>query len=125
MSLSPPSVTGDIRADDRVTPVPGRWRGGWARDRDETQLAACKPRGGGCTVLAESDSHPACSHGGAVLSANLVGDYLRVADRRASEQVGEFDPDFFSPLIWKADALTSVAVVGRITRATRRRPVRC
>jgi hypothetical protein len=124
-SLSPPSVDGKIRAGEPVTPSPGRWRGGWATDRDETQLAACKARDSDCTVIAESGSLSDCRHGGAVLSARLVGDYLRVADRRFSGHLGQFDGAFFSPLIWKADAITAVANVGRIARATRPRSVRC
>jgi hypothetical protein len=125
MSLSPPSVDGEIRAGERVKPIPGRWRGGWATDRDETQLAACGSRDGGCTVIAESGSGSKCPHGAAVLSPKLVGDYLRVADRRFSGRLSEFDGAYFPLSIWKEDAITAVAIVGRIARATRQRPVHC
>jgi hypothetical protein len=50
--FKPPMVTGILRADKRVTPSPGQWRGGWSDDYDVFQLAACEsPKGLRCTTL--------------------------------------------------------------------------
>jgi hypothetical protein len=51
---------------------------------------------------------------GVVLKADLVSDYLRVADHRITGRMGEFDASFFPKAIWAPDTITSVAIVGRI-----------
>jgi hypothetical protein len=125
----PPVVTGILQANKRVTPKPGRWRGGWSDDYDIFQLAACKsPRGLRCTTLTDLHYPDGCPHGAAVLDPLFTGSYLRVADRRIG--AGTVFPAFavstpYQGGIWAADRMTSVALVGRITKATGPRTVKC
>lgn len=127
--LGPPAVSGILRANQRVTPTPGRWRGGWIDDYDIFQLAACQsPTGLRCTTLTDLNYPAGCPHGAALLDPVFAGDYLRVADRRIG--AGTAFPAFavsspYGNSIWSADRMTSVAIVGPIGKATGPRTVEC
>jgi hypothetical protein len=118
---TPPSIKGPIRANELVTPISSRWRGGWRGDRDRTQLAACRsPRGRHCTTLTHTNYPEACPRGAAVLDPQFTGQYLRVANHRLGPDTGMLAYAVGSPYgheIWRRDATTSVAIVGRIAKA--------
>lgn len=128
--LSPPSVTGAIRANELVTPVAGKWSGGWEGEKGNFQLAACtSPVGGRCTTLTHSHYVPACPGESAVLDPVFAGQYLRVAERRVGA-----GPHFVlayavgSPYgheVWGQDQRTAVTFFGPIEPATQRRSAKC
>ncbi len=132
-SLTPPSVSGVVRANELVTPIPGQWGGGWEGDLSFTQLSACaSPEGIDCTTLTDrtySEEHPeACPNGSAVLDPAFTGEYLRVADlqvgpRPVSAGVGTSSP--YRHEVWAANPLTAVAIVGRIAPAVGPRTAKC
>jgi hypothetical protein len=127
--LGPPAVSGLLRANKRVTPHPGRWRGGWSDDYDLFQLAACKsPKGRDCTTLTDLHYPDSCPRGAAVLDPQFTGTYLRAADRRIGAGTGFLlyaVPTPYGRSIWTADRTTSVAIIGRIAKATAPRMVDC
>jgi hypothetical protein len=130
-SLTPPSVSGIVRANELVTPVPGQWDGGWEGEGDLLQLAACRTRRGtNCTTLTD-EHYPGCRGSSAVLDPAFIGDYLRVADQRRGT-----GPHFMlryrsrSPYgarggVWEASPTTSAAVVGRIAAPSGSRRIWC
>jgi hypothetical protein len=130
--LTPPSVEGSVRANERVTPRPGTWQGGWQGEGDFFQLAACRtPQGTKCTTLTDSHYPGSCPETSAVLDPAFIGDYLRVADqRRGAGPHYELRYASGSPYgarggIWEVSAVTSVAVVGRIAAPTGPRTAKC
>lgn len=121
--VSPPTVRGVVRANDFVSPVPGKWSNGWRDEFSELQLSACKtPAGQDCITLTDPHYVHNCPPGSSLaLDARFTGTYLRVADRRlgASPPLG---PAFgvTSPHVgevWESNRSTSVAVVGQIESA--------
>jgi hypothetical protein len=129
-AVTQPSVTGTLRANELVTPVPGQWHGGWDGDHDSTQLAACtSPTGEDCITLTHTHYPGGCSDGAAVIDPAFSGRYLRVADQRlGAGPIAEPAYAVSSPYgggVWPADTLTSVAMVGQITAATGDREVEC
>lgn len=127
--LGPPTVTGLLQANQRVTPDPGRWRGGWSDDYDIFQLAACEsPRGLRCTTLTDLHYPDSCPYGAAVLDPLFTGSYLRVADQRIGTGTAFLAFAVSTPYggkLWSANQMTSVAIVGRIAKATGPRTVKC
>jgi hypothetical protein len=127
--LKPPTVTGTLRANKRVTPGPSQWHGGWTDDYDVFQLAACKsPKGLRCTTLTDLHYPDGCPHGSAVLDPQFTGSYLRVADQRIGAGTAFHDfavPTPYGGRIWGADRMTSVAIVGRIAKANGPRTIKC
>jgi hypothetical protein len=62
-----------------------------------------------------------CSHGAAVLDPVFTGWYLRVADKRYGPGTTFLAIGYWSPYgrpVWRPNAVTSVAVIGRIAPAT-------
>lgn len=130
--IAPPSVKGIIRANEFVSPMPGKWARGWEAEYSELQLSACTTVDGeGCTTLTDThyvrrDCSPSASF---VIDAKFAGQYLRVADRRLGAG------PIFRPLyavtspygheVWRRDGVTSVAVVGRIASAVGDFPGEC
>jgi hypothetical protein len=127
--ITPPSVSGALRANELVTPNPAVWSGGWEGDFDQTQLAACAtPTGEGCLSLTEPKYVRGCRHEGTVLDPAFTGKYLRIADSRYGPGTLftlEAAVSPFGHAIWKASGSTSVAMLGRIKRATGRRSAKC
>lgn len=125
-----PSISGIVRANELVIPVPGTWSGGWENEPDFMQLSACRtPTGKNCVTLTHSHYVGGCANEAAVLDPAFVGDYLRVADRRNGAgphlmlmyAVG-------SPYgldIWAPGPRLSTAIVGRIASAAGPRAARC
>jgi hypothetical protein len=124
-----PSIDGQIRANELVTPRLASWTGGWDGDFDQTQLAACAtPAGERCVSITEPKYIDGCRGEATVIDPAFTGKYLRVADTR-------FGPGTFFTLeaavspyghpVWKANGRTAVAVLGRIRRAKGLRKVRC
>lgn len=128
-SVGLPSLSGKLKANQLVTPVAGSWQGGWATDRDETQLAACQSRSGtDCETLTDPRYPRGCSGGAAVLDPEFTGLYLRVADRRVAADAIPSLQAVTSPFgqeIWNSSPTTSVAVVGRIAAASGPREAKC
>lgn len=128
-ALTPPGVTGEVRANALVTPVPGTWTGGWDGDYDATQLAACaNANGAECNSLTREGYLGACAHGAAVIDPVFTGWYLFVADRRYSADdifpaIGYSSP--YGGEVWTANAITSVALAGRIAPAAGPRQSSC
>jgi hypothetical protein len=132
-SATPPSVNGVVRANELVTPVPGVFAGGWQGDLSWMQLSVCHTATGvNCTTITDpgySEERPeTCSHSATVIDPVFTGEYLRVADRQSGPNpitagVGTSSP--YGQQVWTADATTSVAVVGRISRATGPRAAHC
>jgi hypothetical protein len=126
---APPSVKGEIRANELVTPLLATWVGGWDGDFDQTQLAVCAtPAGERCTSITEPKYVQSCRREAAVIDPAFTGKYLRVADMR-------FGPGTLSTLeaaispyghaVWRENGRTAAAIVGRIQRATGPRTTRC
>ncbi len=126
---TPPSVSGQVRANTLVTPVPGKWKGGWSGDLDRTELAECRYADGtGCSALTDLGG-AACAHEAVVLDPAFTGRYLRIADQTyaADDPFVEEDEDSltFLGFVWPAGPTTSVAVLGRIAPATGPRTDHC
>jgi hypothetical protein len=128
-SLAPPSARGTVRANELVTPIAGKWRGGWKGDFDQLQLAACAtPDGRHCTTLTHSHYPAGCQDEGAVLDPIFAGRYLRVANRRAGPGTAERADAVTSPYgheVWRRNRVTSIAIVGRIEEASGPRTSQC
>jgi hypothetical protein len=120
-AVSPPTVSGTVRAGEIVLPLPGRWRGGWDGDYDWTQLAACRgPEDEGCTTLTDMHYIDGCRNGATVIDPKFTGMYLRVADQRVAATSGILDygrETPYGPYIWPESPTVSVAMVGRIAPA--------
>jgi hypothetical protein len=123
-------VTGKVRANDRVTPVAGQWRGGWEGEGSTFQLAACPSRSAtGCITLTHSHYPESCRDGGAFIDPFFTGWFLRVAERRwgtgphitAAYAVGS--P--YTSETWATDAITAAATVARIEPASHRPTADC
>ena len=116
------TATGTLRANERVTPGPGQWRGGWSDDYDIFQLTACEsPKGLRCTTLTDLHYPHSCPYGVVVLDPQFAGSYLRVADRRIGAGAAFAMFAVGTPYggeIWRADRITSAAIVGRIAEAS-------
>ena len=130
VSLAPPSISGVLRANELVTPIPGQWRGGWDGAKDWMQLAACTtPTAIRCTTLTHSHYAEGCRNDAAVLDPAFTGDYLRVADENVGAgphfilQYGVGSPYGFE--IWKPGPTTATALAGRIRRAAGPRTAKC
>jgi hypothetical protein len=128
-SLGPPSVTGAVRANELVTPVPGQWAGGWEGDYDDYQLAACTDAAGAdCVTLTDLHYTRGCPGGGAVIDPVFVGRHLRVADKRFGAE--SVFPAYavespYGGQTWLQRAETSVAMVGQIAAPAGRRTNQC
>lgn len=128
-SVAAPSVSGAIRANELVTALPGRWRGGWEGDRDLLQLAAClAPEGAICTTLTDTHYFSGCGSNTAVIDRGFAGRYLRVANSRTDGSA--LSPAFviespYGGTAWAPGATTSVAVVGQIDPAAGPRAAGC
>jgi len=126
---TPPSVSGHVRANTLVTPVPGIWKGGWAGDLNRTELAECRYRDGtGCSALTDLGG-AACANEAVVLDPAFTGRYLRIADQTYAADApfveeGE-DSLTFLGFVWPSGPTTSVAVLGRIAPATGPRTDHC
>jgi hypothetical protein len=130
--IAPPSVKGIIRANEFVSPIPGKWERGWETEYSEMQLSACAtPDGDDCTTL--TDTHyvrRGCSPSASfVIDAKFAGQYLRLADRRlGAGPIARLAYAVTSPYghqVWRRDGVTSVAVVGRIASSVRDFPGEC
>lgn len=128
-AVEPPTVHGEVQANQLVRPIPGRWNGGWAGDYDWMQLAACKTAiGEGCTTLTDMHYNGGCAHDAAVLDRAFTGYYLRVADRRVDRNAGIALYAISTPYageLWEPGPLISVAMVGRIGPASGPRAAKC
>jgi hypothetical protein len=129
MAQGPPAVSGTLRANELVTPVPGGWQGGWATDRDTTQLSACETQAGtGCITLTDPRYPASCLGESAVLDPVFVGRYLRIANRRFAADTVTTLEAVTSPYgqeVWASSPTASIAVVGRIGPAIRPRTEKC
>lgn len=135
--IAPPSVSGIIRANEFVSPVPGRWARGWEDESSELQLSACHTVSGkSCTTLTHSHYiRRSCSSLNASRSASFViedrfaGQYLRVADRRIGAgphlRLAYAVGSPYGHEVWRRDRVTSVAVAGRIASPARGFPGEC
>jgi hypothetical protein len=123
--IAPPSVKGIIRADEFVSPMPGKWARGWEDEYSELQLSACTTADGeGCTSLTHTHyvrrdcSRTASLSASFVIPAEFAGQYLRVAERRLG--AGPIIRALYalnSPYgyaAWHQNSVTSAAIVGRI-----------
>ncbi|HEV2790961.1 MAG TPA: hypothetical protein VGV69_06645 [Solirubrobacterales bacterium] len=134
--IAPPTVTGTIRANEFVAPVPGRWARGWEAELSEMQLSACRTAGGkDCTSLTDSHyNRRGCSltaslSASFVIPAEFAGQFLRIAERRlGAGPVARLDYAVGSPYghpVWRRDRVTAVAVAGRIASRARGYPGEC
>jgi hypothetical protein len=128
-SVAPPSVSGTVRANELVTPIPGRWQGGWSNDYDRMQLAACKtPTGESCVTLTEPSYPQSCPGEAAVLDPVFSGWYLRVADQRLAADTTFLFSGATTPYgqeVWSQAPTISVSVVGRIDPPLHARTAEC
>jgi hypothetical protein len=140
--LAPPSVYGTIRAHEFVSPLPGRWRGGWRGEFpqwrgwkegefSELQLSACAtPEGHHCTTLTDHHYIRGCpSSASFSLDARFTGGYLRVANRRVGagppiEPAYGVSSPYFGK-VWGHSRSTSVAILGQIAPAADPYPGEC
>ena len=122
-------MTGPVRANALVTPVPAVWEGGWTGDMGETQLSACPTiSSSGCITLTSRGYGGGCPKGGAILDPDFVGWYLQLASSVYGPQVAFALPAFSSPygeVSWAAGPATAVAVLSRIASAAGRRTMNC
>lgn len=128
-SVTPPSITGVIRANELITPVLGTWNGGWDGGAHFTQLAACaSAQGTDCITLTDIHYPDGCPGGAAVLDASLTGEYLRVADRLLGPNPvvpGYASNSPYGRDVWVPAPTISTAIVGRIAPATGPRTATC
>ncbi len=128
-SVGPPSVSGRIKANELVTPVPGRWWGGWSTDGDAMQLAACEnPSGDGCVTLTERTYPASCPNEAVVIDPTFVGWYLRVADQRLPADTAftfEAATTPYGGEVWPQSVTVSTTIVGRIGPPAQRRTAQC
>jgi hypothetical protein len=134
--IAPPSTAGLIRANEFVSPMPGRWARGWEAEQSELQLSACRTAAGKvCTTLTHSHYvRRDCSLTESVIAsfvipAEFAGQYLRVAERRlGAGPIVRLAYAVGSPYghpVWRRNRVTSAAVVGRIASPTRDFPGEC
>lgn len=129
--VKPPSVEGIVRANEFVSPIPGRWSGGWEREFSRMQLSACvTPSGNDCTTLTDLHYARDCTQGASfVLDARFTGSYLRVADNRVGASPPmEFAYGISSPnagTVLTGSRSTAVAVLGQIAPAAIPFPGEC
>jgi hypothetical protein len=121
-AVTAPSVSGDIRANEIVIPIPGEWRGGWEGDHNRMQLSACaSPTGEDCIAFLHSDYVNGLPDGAALIDPAFTGRYLRVANRRSGAGIVFVHAEpwpYPREAVWPADTLTSVAIAGQIAPAT-------
>lgn len=121
-SVAPPSVRGEVRANEIVTPVAGQWAGGWETDFDELSLSICKTAAGErCLQINHEEPRGRSCRAGeaALLDPAFTGRYLRVVDQRYGEGTvfaGVGHPPYY-PLRINPAPTVSMAVVGKIGRA--------
>lgn len=129
VAVGAPSLSGTLRANELVTPIPGQWQGGWITDRDTMQMAACTTEAGDeCITLTDRRYPAGCPGGAAVLDPVFAGKYLRVADRRfAADTTTTFEAvnSPYGQELWMPSPITSVAVVGRIGSSRGQRAAKC
>lgn len=128
-ALEPPRVSGVIQANEYVSPVPGRWRGGWKGETAEMQLAACETEAGeGCVSI----TSPRLFRQGCPFNASLyldprfTGWFLRVANEQSGGPHAHASSAIYSPSgatwgfdpVWSRSRRVSVAIVGQIAPAT-------
>ncbi len=123
-----PSVSGAVRANQLVAPLPGGWTGGWDGDGSYTQLSACPARASaGCIPITDPDYVDGCKGGAAVLDPAFVGRYLRVAEwRHGPNPISHLLPAW--PLMeepWDSSPVVNVGFVGRIKPAVHPRRAGC
>ena len=134
--IAPPSTAGSIRANEFVSPMPGRWARGWEAERSELQLAACSTaHGEDCTTLTDTHyprrvcSLTTAARASFVIPAQFAGKYLRVAERRlGAGPIARLAYAVSSPYghpVWRRDRVTSAVVVGRIASPTHGFPGEC
>ena len=126
---APPSVEGEVRANELVTPHLATWVGGWDGDFDRTQLAVCAtPAGKRCMSITAPKYVQGCRNEATVIDPAFTGKYLRIADMRFAPGTSFTLEAAISPYghaVWQENGGTATAIVGRIQRATGPRKVRC
>jgi hypothetical protein len=125
-----PSVSGEVRANQVVTPVAGQWAGGWKDDYDELTLAICeKATGEDCLTVNHEGSEFECGGRGATLiDPAFAGWYLRITDHRYGSGTlfaGVGHPFYYREREPAPGPTVSVAVVGKIAPATGAPSVKC
>ncbi|HEX6153700.1 MAG TPA: hypothetical protein VFZ19_09290, partial [Solirubrobacterales bacterium] len=133
--IAPPWTTGFVRANEFVSPMPGRWARGWDAELSELQLSACvTAQGKDCTTLTDTHYIRDCSvpdslNASFVIPEEFAGQYLRVAEQRLGAgphiRLKYRAGSPYGGRILRRDGATSVAVVGRIASPTRDFPGEC
>lgn len=122
-STGPPTISGDLRGNELVTPVAGSWAGGWESDYDSLSLSICQtPTSTRCLeVNHEEPRGRRCGPDETMLiDPAFAGRYLRVVDRRYGKGTlfaGVGHPPYY-PLEIAPAPIVAVAVVGKIAPAT-------
>jgi hypothetical protein len=122
-ATGPPTIAGEVRANQLVTPVAGLWEGGWETDYDNLSISICRtPDSTRCLqVNHEEPRGRSCGPDETMLiDPAFAGRYLRVVDRRYGKGTvfaGVGHPPYY-PLEVAPATTVSVAVVGRIAQAT-------
>lgn len=135
-AVAPPSVAGIVQANEYVSPVPGRWSGGWKGETAEMQLAACETEAGeGCVSLTSRRLiRQGCKLSASFyLNSRFTGWYLRVANEQSGGPHASALSAIYSPsgATWGFDPVfgrsrrVSVAIVGQIAPATGPAPGEC
>lgn len=128
-AIAPPRVSGLIQANEYVSPVPGRWRGGWAGETAEMQLAACETEAGeGCvSITSPRLFRQGCQYNASfAINPRFTGWYLRVANEQSGGPHAHASSAIYSPSgatwgfdpVWGRGRTVSVAIVGQIAPAT-------
>lgn len=121
-STGPPTVSGEVRGNELVTPIAGSWTGGWESDNDSLSLSICKTAASSrCLEINHEGPGSICGPDETtLLDPAFAGRYLRVVDRRYGEgtiSAGVGHPPYY-PLEIAPATTVSVAIVGRIAPAT-------
>jgi hypothetical protein len=125
---APPSVSGEVRANQVVTPVAGRWAGGWEDDYDELTLSICEKSTGESCLTINHEGGGFCGERGTLIDPAFTGRYLRVTDRRygsGTAFAGVGHPFYFREPEPTSGPTVSVAVVGKIAPADGPPSVKC
>jgi hypothetical protein len=91
-ATSRPLLEGDPRVGARVTPVGGRWAGGWGGEFDRVRVQACRTATArSCVNLSQQGGGPA------VIRARYAGWYLFAFDERFAKDTAFAEPAYGSP----------------------------
>jgi hypothetical protein len=113
-ATSRPVLDGDARVGAKVTPVAGRWEGGWGGEFDRVRVQSCRTaHARSCVNLSAQGDGPA------VIRPRYAGWYLFAFDERFAKDTAFAEPGYGSP-----EAVPVVAEGSTVSRSDPYGPIR-